>query len=273
MKHFRQLFLGVYLIATPVIAQGQDAYQLLADAMRLPEIIEVMRAEGLDSSSDLATNMLGGVTDRFLASVDQIYDTDRMELIVMNGLSQGLNENAAETAASFFQSELGAQIISLEISARLAFGDVAIEEASNEVAKDLPRADPERFDLLSEYISVNNLIENNVVGALNSNLAFFEGLVEGGAFDRAVSEDEMLAEVAAQEAEIRADTELWLQSYLALAYQPLSDEELGLYIDFSGTGAGQALNRALFEGFDEMFVNISRALGLTVGSISGAEQL
>ena len=76
-----------------------------------------------------------------------------------------------------------------------------------------------------------------------------------------------------QEAEIREDTVIWLFSYLTLAYQPLSDEELQLYIDFSSSQYGQALNRALFAGFDRMFAEISRALGFAAGQLSGAQEL
>jgi hypothetical protein len=49
-----------------------------------------------------------------------------------------------------------------------------------------------------------------------------------------------------------------------LAYGPLSSEVLGDYIDLSQTEAGKAMNRALFEGFDIMYEDISYALGLAV---------
>jgi hypothetical protein len=47
-----------------------------------------------------------------------------------------------------------------------------------------------------------------------------------------------------------------------MAYQPLNDADLEAYIEVSETRAGRVLNRALFAGFDDMYVSISRALGV-----------
>ncbi len=51
---------------------------------------------------------------------------------------------------------------------------------------------------------------------------------------------------------------------MLLAYRPLSEPELEAYIVFSETDAGQALNGALFDGFDAMYLFISHALGVQV---------
>ena len=66
----------------------------------------------------------------------------------------------------------------------------------------------------------------------------------------------------AQEEDIRADTEEWVYSYLALAYDPLSNEDIEAYIALSRSDEGRALNRALFGAFDDLFVDISRRLGM-----------
>ena len=52
--------------------------------------------------------------------------------------------------------------------------------------------------------------------------------------------------------------------YLALAYQPLSDEEMQAYQVFSEAPEGRALNAALFAAFDASFVRISGELGRAV---------
>lgn len=125
----------------------------------------------------------------------------------------------------------------------------------------LREADPARFGLLEEFVEVNDLIESNVMGAMNSNYAFYIGLMEGEAFGDGLTERDILADVWEQEAEIRADTEDWVYSYLALAYDPLTDEDIEAYIALSETEEGRALNRAMFAAFDELFVSISRRLG------------
>jgi hypothetical protein len=99
------------------------------------------------------------------------------------------------------------------------------------------------------------------MGALNANLAFYRGLADGGALGPEMTEDEMLSSVWSQEADVRQQTVEWLFPYIALAYGPLSDDELAAYTEFSASGAGQALNSALFAAFGEVFGGISQALG------------
>ena len=79
-----------------------------------------------------------------------------------------------------------------------------------------------------------------------------------------MTESDMLAEVWAQEDQVRQETEDWLWPYLALAYQPLSDEEMQAYQVFSEAPEGRALNAALFAAFDASFVRISGELGRAV---------
>ena len=57
----------------------------------------------------------------------------------------------------------------------------------------------------------------------------------------------------------------WVYPFLTLAYQPLSDDELQSYIDFSETPAGQRVNAAMFQAYDAVFDQISRDLGRSFG--------
>jgi hypothetical protein len=97
---------------------------------------------------------------------------------------------------------------------------------------------------------------------MNANLAFYGGLLDGNAFPRQMSEEMVLSDVWAQEEMIREDTTEWVHSYLLMAYQPLSDEDLETYIAMARTDEGRALNRALFAAFDDVFTDISATLGL-----------
>ena len=58
-----------------------------------------------------------------------------------------------------------------------------------------------------------------------------------------------------------------------MAYGPLSDSEMQAYLDFSETEAGQALNGALFDGFDAMYREIYFALGLSVAEALQSSEL
>ena len=83
----------------------------------------------------------------------------------------------------------------------------------------------------------------------------------------------MLADVWEQEVQIRSETEQWVYSFLLLAYQPLSDEDIEAYIQLSETSEGQVLNTALFAAFDTMYSEISHALGLASARYLSGEDI
>jgi hypothetical protein len=162
---------------------------------------------------------------------------------------------------AFFESDLGRRVVTLEVSARRAMLDEAVDDAAKATMQSMMAKSDPRLALIRDFIEAGDLIEANVAGGLNANLGFYRGMVAGGAIAEATDEAAMLADVWGQEATIRHDTTEWLLSYLALAYQPLSDEDLVAYTAFSESPAGRSLNAALFAAFDAMFVDVSQELG------------
>ena len=272
MKSFLTFTVAATL-SWPVSAQTASDIAKLSDVLALPRIVEIMREEGLARSDALAQNMLGGVPAEWADVMQQVYDLDRMQDSMQAGVERVLEGQDPAPITAFFSTDLGARIISLELSAREAFMDEEIEAMAEEYSQTLPANDPARHALLQEFIDANDLIESNVIGGLNSNLAFFQGLAEGGMLDPDLTQDELLRQIYAQEPEIRADTTIWLDAFLAMAYRPLSDDDMALYLDFSKTAHGQLMNKVVFEAFDEMFADISRGLGLAVASFGATEEL
>lgn len=232
-------------------------------ALGLPEMIDIMRQEGLAYGDEIARDLLPGrPTGDWAAALAAIYDADRMQSEVKQELGTALIGDDIAPILAFFEAEPGATIISLEVSARRALLDEAVEEASKEAAIIARLDETPRYQLIDRFVSVNDLIETNVVGAMNSNYAFYQGLMQGGAMPPDLTQDQILADVWSQEPEIRDNTMEWVFSFLLMAYAPLSDADLEAYIAFSETPAGRAMNRAIFASFDGMFDDISRALGL-----------
>jgi len=139
--------------------------------------------------------------------------------------------------------------------------DEAVKDAAKVAAADMAQDQDPRLALLRDFAIAGDLIEQNVAGAMNANLAFYQGMAESGTPGAGMTEDQMLSDVWAQEPQVRKDTEEWLFPYLALAYQPLSDEDLEAYTAFWESPAGKRFNAALFAAFDVVFTNISRDLG------------
>lgn len=258
----------------PVTAEARAEVGPLLDALGVNELLPVMRQEGLASARKLASDMFPGRGGpRWEEMVDQIYRVERMRGIMTDEMATRLASEEIDALMQFFGSELGRRIVRLEVTAREALLDEAVEEASEAALADMRRADDPRLDVLQDFVEANELVEMNVVGALNSNWAFYQGLEAGGAFGDALTERQMLADVWGQEEAIRAETQDWVYSYLGMAYRPLSDDEIAAYTALSETPEGQALNTALFAAYDVMFVTISRDLGLAAAQFMAGEDI
>lgn len=261
-------------VVLPAPAPTASARQLVS-TLRLSEIIAVMEAEGREYGGQLRTEMFpdrAGV--EWDSQVARIYDPSRLLQVISARLEAELQDKPEVTreATAFFTSATGQKILGLEVEARRALLDEAAETAAKEALADMESRSAPRLEALNRFAKANDLIEMNVMGAMNANLAFYRGMADGGALG-GLAEEDMLAEVWAQEAQVRADAEDWLYPYLALAYQPLSDEELQAYQRFSETPAGQGLNAALFAAFDEAFVQISRDLGRAAARMVQGEDI
>lgn len=252
-------------------AQADDI-DVLLDALRIDDTVQIMREEGLVYGAELGAEMLPDVSeDRWQSIVSRIYDPAKMEVLITSEFEASLADVNLEPLVAFFTSDLGVQIIELELSAREAFLDTAAEEAAMDAFEKARADDALLYRQVDGIITDSDLVEFNVMGAMNANLNFYRGLSEGGAIEMA--EDEMLAEVWAQEEDIRADSEEWLGSFLTLAYAPLSEDDLDAYAALYRTPEGQDLNTAIFEAYDRMYDEISYLLGQAVANELQGEDL
>ncbi len=273
-------FIQSFVLSLFAIAAGQAHAERAADmrilfeALGLPEVIGIMREEGVIYGSDIADEMFpgrGGAS--WTATVESIYDGDKMLETVERGLAEGLAETDITPLLDFFTSDRGRQIIEFEVTARQALMDEDIEAVAEESYFAMREEGDARLDMIAEFVEANDLVDSNVMGAMNSNYAFYLGLADSDALPSSLTENDILREVWSQEDIIREDTTTWVFSYLSLAYRPLEDADLEAYIAISETTEGQALNRALFNGFDDMYVAISRALGQAAGRLMAGEDI
>lgn len=243
---------------------GQRALQL-SKTLQIGAILAVMREEGLVYGTKLEPELFPGKGGASWSSeVSRIYDVAAMQAQFDASLVKALmTEDAAklDVMEGFFASTRGQRILMLEIEARRALLDDATEDAAKVNVAEMEAAGDPRLALIRKFAEANDLIEMNVAGALNANLAFFKGMAAAGAFDDEMTEDQMLSNVWSQEPDIRGETETWLFPYLALAYQPLSDDDMDAYLAFSDLEEGKVLNAAVFAAFNDLFTSISAELG------------
>lgn len=255
-------------------AGDREEHAALFEALGIGEILVVMREEGLVFGAEIGADFLpGGGGAGWSTLVQRIYDPAKMRQSVEQVFDATLEPEHIAPLLAFFSSEAGKRIVAQEVLARRAF----LEPGAEESARLLYRSTEEgssrqaRLKLIGDYVAANDLVEFNVAGGLNSNLRFYRGLIEGGAWE--MTEDEMLSEVWGQEDETRADTIEWLMAYLMMAYDPLPDSDIRAYLELSETPHGQALNSALFAAFDAMYGDLSYALGLAVAVQMKSEDL
>ena len=271
-NHFA-VFATALVMALPVHAQDSDT-EVLFGLLMLPEIIDIMREEGLSHGDTIGADLFAGEPSAdWDRTVAQIYDPEVMVDMVRQDFETSLSDADLDAMIAFFGSEQGQMIVGLVVSARRALLDDAVEEASGDAAAIAAAGNDPRLALVAEFIEVNNLVEANVAGSLNSYLAFYEGLLAGRAFGGALTEDQILTDVWSQEADIRESTTEWLFAFLYMAYAPLEDVDLEAYIAFSQTEAGRQINRAMFESFDELFLGISRSLGRASAAEMATQEL
>ena len=264
------------LWALPAAAQDDQAAKIdaLFDALALQEMLLIMQEEGREYAMTLASDMFPDGDDAsWAAAVAQIYDPEMMYEEVRGAFGEALEGDDIDGMLAFYTSEPGETIIDLEVSARRALLDEAVEAASKDNAAIAILDETPRYLLVHDFVDANDLIETNIVGALNSNYAFYMGLIDGGAGLPGVTSETALQDVWAQEPQIRENTTEWVYSFLLMAYQPLSDAELRTYIAFSETEAGQDINTALFEAFNGMFDDVSHALGLAASRAMISQEL
>ena len=237
----------------------------LSTTLQIGAILSVMRQEGFDYGKSLQDEMFpekGGA--EWTSVVDSIYNVAAMQAMFDAALVAELGRTkqpTLEAIEAFFGSERGQRILTLEVEARRALLDQDTEDAAKIQVEDLAAKDDPRLGIIREFAKTNDLIEMNVAGALNANLAFFKGMAAAGGFQEDMSEDQMLQNVWSQEPAIRGETETWLFPYLALAYQPLSDDDMKAYLAFSEMDEGKVLNAAIFAAFNVLFTDISGKLG------------
>ncbi len=267
------------LAALPVLTRAAQASEL-ARAYLLEELFVIMAEEGRHAAlAEGAVPLQGGRLARFESDVNAIYDSERLLSAFLAELEAELEPRPAwrEEALAFADTDLGQRVLRLEITAREALLDDAVDETAR-IALDDARAAPAsspraaRLALVRARIYANDLTELNVSLGLNTSLAYYRGMQDEDAVF-GLSDDDLLRLVWEQERAIRADTEDWIESYFLMAYQPLSDDEMRALVEYAATPAAVGFNQAMFRAFDTVFSDISRRLGQALGLRIRMEEL
>ena len=264
---------GLLLLAGSATAdETQAQFEALLNALQIKETVHVMHDEGVAYGKEVGADMLPDADAvSWQRVVNRIHDADKMRALVERGFADALAGEDLTPMLDFMQTPRGQNIVGLEIAARRAFLDSAVEEAARDRLEQRRDENAPVLEQISQLIRDSDLIERNVTGALNSNLMFYNGLVDGGALE--MSQDDILSDVWSQEDTVREDARDWMNAFLLMAYEPLEPEDLQAYVEFYRTPAGRVLNRAMFDAFNRMYEELSYILGRAVARHMQSEKL
>ncbi len=268
----------VLLLCLPLWLSGPASADRPADMDRLlalmafDQTVLIMREEGLRYGQEIARDLLPDADlDNWRQTVSRIYDSDKMFRLISAEFRVELQGAMLAPMIDYLETAEGQEIVALELAARRSFLDPEAEKAAVLQYQTAKREGTPLVALVARIIDDSDLIEFNVMGALNASMMFYRGLNDGGAY--AMSEEEILADVWAQEQETRNSSGEWLGAFLTLAYQPLDPAQIEGYAAFYRTLAGRELNRATFAAFDGMYEELSYLLGRAVAEHLTSEPL
>lgn len=270
------LWPGVARAEATDTAQGAQDPQAINLLTRQAETLDLMRQEGIAQGKILGADLFGqDGNPEWLLALDRVYDTARMARVYDAALSQALarDPTLVEDVTPFLGGELGARIVALELEARRTTLDEVALGAAREILAEMEQTDKQRRAQIERLVVAADLLESNVTAGLNGNVAFYKAMAAAGAPGGAMDEAEMLAQVWAQEADIRASTADFLYPLMALAYAPLTDGELESYVAFSESPQGRRFNAAMTEAFVPVMIDLSRALGAEAGRMLSGQVL
>lgn len=264
----------LFLLPAAVSAQAPRISDDVLDAMQVEALFEIMQEEAVASGLELGDAMMPGRDlSGWKRTLLRLNAPVRLVPDFRDRFAEALPDGQAAPILDYLTSDLGQRIVTLELSAREALNDPDIEGMVLEHFSHMQAEGDPRAEAVARFIAENDLVEANVLGGLNANAAFLTGLQEGSDGQGAMGAGDLMADVWAQEPEMRAATIDWLNAFVSLAYRPLTAAEMEAHIAFSETDAGQAMNAALFAAFDGVFNPLSYDTGAALARLLESEEL
>ncbi|MBM3605308.1 MAG: hypothetical protein FJX25_11290 [Alphaproteobacteria bacterium] len=257
--------------------QAPDTVQRLWQALDLGAMMPILQEEAVREAVKMeAEGLIQGGGRPWPEVVAQVHQPDRLAALFQAAVlvaQDRVDAALLDQGLNFYEQGPGRRLVALETSARRAMLE---EEVEADAIAAFARAEAEghpRAVQIQRLIEEADLVSPNVAGGLNALVAFSRGFAQGGGFDMPLTEEQLMADTWAQQEQIEADAQEWLQAFLMLAYAPLSDGEMEDYIAYATSPAGQALALVLYAAFDQVFEQASFDTGLAAALRMQGRQL
>lgn len=266
------LFAILFALWSTVAAAAPQHVRALYDALYLDVLVDVIVAEGQDQIRETADMYLSErSSDPFITQAGAFYAPDTIKAKLIAGLDDGMTDAQVDLALAFFTSDLGCLAAELEASARVAISDPAVEDDAMAAAARARRdADP-RIAQLQSFMTDMDLVDLNLAGAMTAQYHFLMPLIE---VDRlGLSQAEIFALIEESRREVTTSIQEWLIAFLYMAYRPLSDDQLAMYLQYQTSQNGHALNQALFDMFNAIDRDASAFMGTALAQALQSQEL
>jgi hypothetical protein len=243
-----------------------ERYWELAD---LDVYVEQTVKEGLEWGEELDSRYLSGRGGApWKDALSNIFDRDRIEQRLRHELHAALAPADLNSTLEFLSSDLGQRAVELEYAAREALVDWDTWDAAQRMAAGIDAVLPRREQLFARLLSAGDYFELIVASGLEGQKVFLRATTKDGKFGSIMSEDALMAWLAAQESFARAGYFDWVNAFYFIAYHDLTDDEIQVIVDYAEREDTIIFTRAVLRAFDstnhESFSKTGEALAKTM---------
>ena len=211
----------------------------------------------------------GDLTDaqyaRLILGMNVAFAPEKLRTVVRAEMLRDLSAADEEEVLRWLSSELGVRITRLEEERDDAERYQKMEAAIPEFMKTVPRERLALCERLAESIGSG---ESSARLMINITVAIAYGIalsVPGGDVEAI---KEIRAKLESQRPQMEAAMQQHAIGIFAYTYQPLSDAELGSYVDFAESPVGRRYHRATIKAVDKAMLQGSIELGRQFGAQS-----
>jgi len=166
----QRLIGAIFVVWMSVVgASAQAQLSIAMDHLKVAELVDIMRIEGVDYAETLNAEMLNGQGGPVWANqVDRIYNPQKMSEVVRSGLAK-LSDDHLREINQFYGSALGAKVMKLEMAGRRAMLQDDLKDIAQDAYQRALAEDPKSLDPIHTIDRVGDMVERNVTAALTAN--------------------------------------------------------------------------------------------------------
>jgi hypothetical protein len=204
-------------------------------------------------------------------SADQAFAPVRLNDLVVAAVARDLNPTQTQEALRWLRSADGRRVTSLELIATTQSTDLQSWLAKGNAA--FAGATPQRRALLDVVEQTLRAADQTAEVQLQAVTALLRGVASALPPQQAAGLGPVLAELQHQRPQMVAAARGMVLASFASTYAGLSDADLGRYVVFLRSPAGQHMNRVVFAAFGAAMAAASESMGRALPTLPATQEM